>query len=1288
MGGLEDYKIVRCVGKGSFGKVYLCRHIRENRHYCMKCIKLTNIPAAERAACRHEVKLMQRLSHPNIVGYKDSFFAKRGSQLCIVMTYCDGGDLSERVKRQTRTGRRFKEDQILHWFVQIALGLHFMHENRVLHRDLKTQNIFLLGNGRLVLGDLGISKVLEGTQNFAQTCIGTPYYMSPELFKNKPYNHKSDVWALGCILYELCTLKHAFDAKSLNGLASKILKGTYPAIPRSYSTHTRKLVKDMLSKSPHQRPDLTAILAMPFIRKRVQNFMCDVIMANARPGKKRSLDSGTMVMRGAFLQAGGQMSGAAAGGAAHGGIQAAKDMMALQSQLEGLGMKKMIAAALRESGALSPSENEHATGNTGVAGSGDGDGKHKEKASANRRAVGKVSAGNGLGMPPRHRQRDQPQPVSVRDERRALQQKKDQRLTAAQRRARSKERDARDALRREKERKQAVENALEKLRKEREMRMRDRQRGGGVRGNRRRNAPSGRAAAAAGRQRQRVRSNADHREQRDAARRAKMSEAPKPKPKSQAAEALAVPSNRSSSRQGKKQLNNNDRGKSREKLLREKKERREAEFRREQQKIDARSKRRHEAAAKNRAQQLKQRGSKLRNHKRSADKERAPVERAPSADVLSGRGGAGVAREPIKPQPPRSQSSAANHGDRDGSGSGRQDKKDDNFADAPRRVRDLDLWDRKQKARIAAQKKQEDAAEAAKKMSSNPTTTKQKQPSTPDRGGKSARQWAKEKWKQENDKMGDILERHRRKRELEARRRKEVAKAAVVARSGGSGGAVDTAAKPETQHSLQERRAKIERERYIRRNANGVPAVAAQADPSAGKKGIRGGKGGNGGGDGNTNTDANGPKVINPFPSEMDKLRSASSRNSEAAAGGPVTAAAAAAVAAGNNNRRVASADTPTRTPSKQRHQRARTPSPPRSPNGAARGGNDAGTPQVAWAADDVAQMPNPHKVEGGLSAREQMRRRKAERQRLKDEETKRLHLEAAEQQRQERVRAKQKSRDQYRSNIPTAAVGFGTPPEPLSSPPAPSHGQQQPITPLPPIAAGGADAGALAANEASLERHADDAIDNWLPGSRYGSAESVEYSHDHFASKYDEGKVPEYDSGDDRKGKSGLSQPDFDSVADEAIAAESPELLVGDHDSYEVDMDSGISDSDDDNDFDVDVDEDDDAAEEELLAAKEAELRMELTQAESRMATLRASMAVARKAAGGGARVKGLNPEDDLAEEDGDTEDSSEGSGEGSRLDEEEEYEFEFDPEFDHVPSGHTFRVSRDFFFWSGMGI
>lgn len=174
----------------------------------------------------NEVRLLQKIRHTNIVAYKDSY-VDREQYLNIVMVYCDGGDIYSKVK--AAKGKNFSEEQILDWMVQLGLGLFYLHERKILHRDMKTQNIFLK-NGKIRLGDFGIAKVLDSTKDFANTCIGTPYYMSPELFKNKPYSYKSDVWAFGCVLYEMCNLRHAFDAQSINGLAVKILRGSFPPI--------------------------------------------------------------------------------------------------------------------------------------------------------------------------------------------------------------------------------------------------------------------------------------------------------------------------------------------------------------------------------------------------------------------------------------------------------------------------------------------------------------------------------------------------------------------------------------------------------------------------------------------------------------------------------------------------------------------------------------------------------------------------------------------------------------------------------------------------------------------------------------------------------------------------------------------------------------------------------------------------------------------------------------------------------------------------------------------------
>jgi non-specific serine/threonine protein kinase/NIMA (never in mitosis gene a)-related kinase len=148
----------------------------------------------ERENIENELKILQKLRHINIVSYKDSFTDKEGN-LCIVMVYCELGDMHSKIKQTKEKGKNFTESQILDWITQIALAIYYLHNQKILHRDLKTQNLFLkkddrIKDDRIKLGDFGIAKVLDSTQDLARTCIGTPYYMAPEIFKYKPYSYK------------------------------------------------------------------------------------------------------------------------------------------------------------------------------------------------------------------------------------------------------------------------------------------------------------------------------------------------------------------------------------------------------------------------------------------------------------------------------------------------------------------------------------------------------------------------------------------------------------------------------------------------------------------------------------------------------------------------------------------------------------------------------------------------------------------------------------------------------------------------------------------------------------------------------------------------------------------------------------------------------------------------------------------------------------------------------------------------------------------------------------------
>jgi NIMA (never in mitosis gene a)-related kinase len=336
---MERYERLKVLGQGSFGKVYLSKCKADRTLVCIKAITVKGLPKKERDACRNEVALMQKLRHPNICEYKESFMTKDGSTLSIVMQYCDGGDLAGAI-----TGckaRRLKEAKILGWFVQICLGLHFMHENHVMHRDLKGGNIFLLSSGRLVLGDLGISKDI-GSMGMAQTAIGTPYYMSPEIFENKPYSYKSDVWSLGCVLYEMAAKKPPFGGSSMAALMRQIIRGQYQPLDTQFSAPLRDLVTQMLKLDPRQRPSTADILQQPLIRQHAVAFFADIASRSSGPsagrGGQAGVGAGTLNVQAALQQVASNRSVAGS----------SESVTSLRRQLESLGMKDALTQALAQ----------------------------------------------------------------------------------------------------------------------------------------------------------------------------------------------------------------------------------------------------------------------------------------------------------------------------------------------------------------------------------------------------------------------------------------------------------------------------------------------------------------------------------------------------------------------------------------------------------------------------------------------------------------------------------------------------------------------------------------------------------------------------------------------------------------------------------------------------------------------------------------------------------------------------------------------------------------------------
>ena len=266
---MNDFKIEKVLGKGSFGSVYLVRRKEDNKIYALKSVILEKLNKKEQQNSVNEVRILASVNHPNVIGYKEAFWDDSQNTLNIVMEFADDGDLQTKITKMRKEGGMFQESLIWSYSIQMIEGLKALHDKKIMHRDLKSANIFLVKDKhQCKLGDMNVSKVIKEKELLTQT--GTPYYASPEVWRDEPYSYKSDLWSIGCVIYELCALRPPFKGKDLDELFMNVCKGKAERISKVYSDDLWKMILMLLQVDVKKRCDCDKFLNSKLITRKIQ----------------------------------------------------------------------------------------------------------------------------------------------------------------------------------------------------------------------------------------------------------------------------------------------------------------------------------------------------------------------------------------------------------------------------------------------------------------------------------------------------------------------------------------------------------------------------------------------------------------------------------------------------------------------------------------------------------------------------------------------------------------------------------------------------------------------------------------------------------------------------------------------------------------------------------------------------------------------------------------------------------------------------------------------------------